>query len=340
MAIIIKGKIRITDKTNSGISYKRLRVLAYDQDPQSDDDFMGSDETTNNGNYYIRVEKEKWDNAFKKNRRKPDVYIIVQYIGASNKGKGRWVKLYRSNQRTNASGTVVINPRITVRSETANTCFLPSKLGWNFGNSFKLTIPVALNIGFSIGVGFCGGMVFSAFDHYNKDKTIPRGSKKPKQGSSLYAHLFNRQLTSFNSGGVIAKVIQWINKADQAHAHRGHSVGYLTKKEMSEIKKRIKAGIAVPIVLVRHEGIGKTFKASDSHQVLIYKYIYEPTLNRTRFWIYDPNYKNEDKAILTVYQGYSKNAIYIYHNKQSRYRERGFFINKAYNKSTRKCKKN
>lgn len=338
MAIIIKGKIRITDKTDSGISYKKLRVLAYDQDPQSDDDFMGLDETTNGGTFYIKVKKEKWDNAFKKNRRKPDVYIIVQYVGAGDNGKGHWVKLYRSNQRTNASGTVVINPNITVRSESAATCFLTSKHGWKFGNSFDKDIKFAgLKLG-NIGVGFCGGMVFSAFDHYNKNKTIPQRTDRPKEGDSLFKHLYNRQLTSFNSGGVILKVSQWILKADQAHSHRGRSIGYLTKKEMSKIRTSIKEGKPVPIVLVRHEGI-KNYSPQDSHQVLVYKYIYESTLNRTRFWIYDPNEKKKDNVILTIYQGYDKNAIYLYHSHQTRHRERGLFINKAYNKLIKICKK-
>lgn len=283
MAIIIKGKVRITDKTGSGISYNRIRVLAYDQDPKSDDDFMGSDEISNNGNYYIKVEKEKWDKAFKSNRRKPDVYIIVQYLGAGNKGKSRWVKLYRSNQRTNASGTVVINPKITVRSEKVSTCFLPSKHGWNFGNSYDKAIKfIGIKLG-TVGAGFCGGMVFSAFDYYNKNEAIPERTDIPKEGDSLFKHLYNRQLTSFDSGKVIVKVISWINKADKAHKHRGHSVGYLTKQQMHRIRKEIDVGKCVPIVLVRNEGLTKTLKASDSHQVLVYKYIYESTLNRTRF---------------------------------------------------------
>jgi len=231
MAITIKGKIRITDKTGSGINYKNLRVLAYDQDPQSDDDYMGMDKVANGGTFSIKVSKTKWDNAFKKERRKPDVYILVQYLGKGNRGssKGRWVKLYRSNQRTNASGTVVINPKITVRSEKAETCFLPSKHGWNFGNSYDKDIKfIGIKLG-NIGAGFCGGMVFSAFDHYNKEKAIPERTDIPKEGDPLFKHLYNRQLTS-------------------------------------------------------------------------------------------------------------KNAIYIYHSDQTRLRERGFFINKAYNKAIKICK--
>lgn len=338
MAFTIKGKIRITDRTNSGVDFRNLRVRAYDYDPNSDNDFMGMDTVANGGTFSIHVDKTKWDKAFKKNRRKPDVFIIVEYYGKGKtpKANGYWVSLYRSRIYRNHATDLVINPKITIRSETHSTCFSPSQHGWNFVNSFDKKYFFNQ---ITVGLGFCGGMVFSAFDRYNKNQAIPAQKTPPKDGERLFKHLYNRQLTSFNSGGVIARVLNWINKADEAHAHRGHSVGYLTKKEMKKIKEQVKAGKPVPIVLVRHEGITNTFKAGDSHQVLVYKYTEESTLNRVRFWVYDPNYPNRDDIVLTIYKGYAENRIRIIHSAQSTLRERGFFINNAYNKDIKICKR-
>lgn len=332
MAITIKGRVKVSDNTNSGVNYHHIRVQVYATDSKKDYEFLEETYVKNGACYSITIPKNAWNKMLKKYRRKPLLFVLAEYwnVNKLNQHKGFWIPLYQSKPERITQNLMTINPRITVCSEKYSTQFLPSKHGWKFGNAFDNDLFQGK---LTVGKGLCGGMVFSALDRYNGNK-IPDGQMiAPKKSDSLFKHLYHRQIASFNKGNVISQVTEWIEKADESGKNQEQGVGYLTSKEMKTVKQKIRAGKAVPIVLVRQQGGIKPFKATDAHQVLIYKYVSEPALNRTRLWIYDPDNEEDDEVVLTVYEGWPRNRIRILHSDQFRLRERGFFINKAYEKA-------
>ena len=167
--------------------------------------------------------------------------------------------------------------------EERRTIFDPHRHGWPFANIYPYRLGIGrIRIPPAIKMGFCGGMVFSALDHFYDRAQIPRLDRAPLQGEPLFDALFRRQRQTLN-GGVMLKTWRWQIKSDE-------ELAALTAHEWATVRQSIDAGHPVVICLIREEGwFGKVW---ENHQVVVCGYRQDPASGRVTLSIYDPNWRN------------------------------------------------
>lgn len=102
----------------------------------------------------------------------------------------------------------------------SETGFLAKSHGYHFRNSFVFSfdfeIPLVgkMDLG-DIVYGLCGGMCFSALDHYHAGLPIPPQTRRPKFSTDLFNALVNRQLDSMEIPKGILRVLEWMIRDDK-----------------------------------------------------------------------------------------------------------------------------
>jgi hypothetical protein len=154
------------------------------------------------------------------------------------------------------------------------------------GNSYTSFAPLRT-------YGLCGGMAYSALDHWNARVPIPRGANeddRPARTATASAAIRNvlwqRLLDSLGPGGVLQKTLEWSFLLNQVPVWLGGGAEGLknrTRLEWDLLRRHIDAGRPWPIGLII-----STRDVWDQHQILVYGY--ENTgPNKGKIFVYDSN---------------------------------------------------
>ena len=92
-------------------------------------------------------------------------------------------------------------------------------------------------------MGFCGGMSFTAREHFLGGTQIPQDKTTPKSGTPLFNQLLKRQILS-TPMELIARMYDWQSAPNISEIWRKPSIGQRTKKEWPKLKAELDKGSA------------------------------------------------------------------------------------------------
>ena len=204
------------------------------------------------------------------------------------------------------------------------TGFVPKEHGFSFANAFPpvpdITIPIPfgrIELG-DASKGLCGGMVFSALDHFLARRSIPAITTSPTTGL-LFDTIVRRLLNSFNLPLGVLHYIVLMHPEYPDGETRGagklfapHGRAWLTiRVEWPIIKKMLDSGMPCPLGLVRVKTTDLSL-LGQNHQVLATGYDVNDDL--LTLFIYDPNYPNRDDVTLSLSLAAPEQATPIKHS--------------------------
>lgn len=141
--------------------------------------------------------------------------------------------------------------------------------------------------------GLCGGMSYSAADHWIAKAALPRGPNQATHpvrtstlGNAVRSMIWGRLIDSLGSGGALQRTLEWSLLLNQVPGNLGGGAGALlnrTKPEWVLAKSKIDSGTVCPIGLV--------YKGADvwnQHQVLVYGYE-DNNDGKGKLFVYDCN---------------------------------------------------
>jgi hypothetical protein len=151
----------------------------------------------------------------------------------------------------------------------------------------------SITFGLNATYGLCGGMAYSALDHWNARVPIPRGAHSTDQPgrigvapAAIRNSIWTRLIDSLVPGGVLQKTIEWSIRLNQIPAFLGGGAAglkNLTLPQWDLLRSHIDAGRPWPIGLV-YTNRDIWFQ----HQILAYGYENTGT-NQGKLYVYDPN---------------------------------------------------
>jgi hypothetical protein len=181
------------------------------------------------------------------------------------------------------------------------TGFLPSVHGFRFPNWFPPGTPVLrvptpfgrVPVGTANG-GLCGGMVFTALDHFAHGLPIPAVDDPPPE---LVAALGRRLVDSFDLPFGVLRYYDWQRRplADRSLGRAGLTA--LTLREWAKLQPLLDAGQPTPLGLVNAEGLSPRW-LGENHQVLATGYDLHPDTGELTVHVYDPNHPRADDVRL------------------------------------------
>lgn len=172
------------------------------------------------------------------------------------------------------------------------TNFSAKDHGFQFINAFPFSVEFSLPFAGSIDLGhivygLCGGMCFSALDHFHTGKPVPAQTSVPDMGTDLHRYLWDRQLDSL-SLPVIPKVIEWMLRDDG-------DVGRLTaRREVPKLYRRLNKGNPAVLALIRGRGVEDP---TQNHQVVAVGYDFDETTKQLTVDLYDPNHPGQEPRL-------------------------------------------
>lgn len=189
------------------------------------------------------------------------------------------------------------------------TGFVPTQHGFHFSNRFPpvpdITIPIPfgkVELG-DASKGLCGGMVFTALDHYLAKRSIPAGKTPPTSGA-LFDTIVGRLLNSFNLPlGILSYIVLMQpdypdGETRSARRFAPHGRAWRTiRVEWPIIKQMLDSGTPCPLGLVRVKTRSLS-KLGENHQVLATGY--EVCDDILTLFIYDPNHPDRDDLTLSL----------------------------------------
>jgi hypothetical protein len=141
--------------------------------------------------------------------------------------------------------------------------------------------------------GLCGGLAYSALDHWIAHVPIPRGANGTDQPArtgvapaAIRNSLWARLLDSLGPGGVLRKTIEWSLRLNQIPAFMGGGAAGIKNRTVPEwdlVRSHIDAGRPWPIGLIYNSR-----DIWDQHQILVYGYENTGT-NQGKLFVYDCN---------------------------------------------------
>jgi len=171
------------------------------------------------------------------------------------------------------------------------TLFTPQTDGFHFINSFENIVKLPL-IGTIRTYGRCGGMSYTALDHYFAKLSMPRLATQdfaqsngvPPDGHPLANYIYRRQIKSFMTPSALKFVLWSLYGDGPGSLNKG--VSRLTKEnEFKKLKSAIDRGVPVPLGLIMARNL-KDF--GKNHQVIAFDY--EEDADSQTVHIYDVNY--------------------------------------------------
>ncbi len=230
--------------------------------------------------------------------------------------------------RTSGSGPVEVAP---IRTE-----FDPTVHGFRFANMFK--IPLRM---FDLTwPGLCGGMVYSALDHFYTRTPIPAQPFMPARGHPLFAYLWDRQMQSIKSN--LDRWIELFFNPGGARNREFFSWG-LQKGSgtLGQLRRNLQAGRPVVLGLQdaqeqgRYKGSGDPWPTMGSHQVVAiglelgrYYGNLSEFAEDVRIHVYDPNYPRRTRTLRPD----TRAATYYYEDEgpNTHNRWRAYFVDPNY----------
>ena len=184
-----------------------------------------------------------------------------------------------------------VSGRKTVATATARlTTFRPEQHGFRFANTFDNN-PV-LDVRTS---GLCGGMAYTALDHFNARVPMPTLTYEPSTGSRLRDYIYRRQVKSLTEN-----LDKWGELKINPHGARNDEFWRWGLEggrggRITELRRMIDSGRPVPLGLQ-----GCDEGCTGDHQVLAVGYDmgrYDgnlgPHQEDFRIYVYDPNYPGD-----------------------------------------------
>lgn len=318
------------DELGGEAPVKGLKIRAWDEDFAGGDDLLGEVTTGKDGRYKIEYANAYWDAKIPGfSSWRPDIYITADI---RNKA-GRWVRLGKSRVFKDHPLDLDLRIDLKIRLEPVQsrmTAFDLHKHGFGFINSFKFR-PELLGLDFEEkGMGFCGGMCGAALYRFKNGLPLLDEAGVPLQGEALYDELLRRQIKSMDPR-VIARMFEFQSAPDRVGAFPKASIGELTRSEWLKLKAELDKGNPAILVLIRAR---KLFdNPTKNHQTLAVGYEYDPTRKDLIVYEYDPNRPGEMQT-LKMNLGLPNGKLYL--NDSAYKGTRGFFLNQAGGKASRK----
>jgi len=173
--------------------------------------------------------------------------------------------------------------------------FLPSTCGFRFANFFPpqpLFRLARLPIG-NASRGLCGGMVFAAYDFFERGCPPPDDREPPDHGSPLFSYLVRRLFQSFHLPWGPLRYYRWMAAGDDLLLR--HTV----RHEWPRVRRELDAGRLTPLGLIRTRS-RNPLRLGENHQVLAYGYgLHEPS-GSLLLAVYDPNHPGRDDLTLAL----------------------------------------
>lgn len=88
-------------------------------------------------------------------------------------------------------------------AQANRTAFNPARDGFHFRNDFQNRVQLPAGVDIRTG-GLCGGMAYSALDHFLAHRPIPQQTYLPAEGTPLQSYIYDRQITS-----LVSNVDKW-----------------------------------------------------------------------------------------------------------------------------------
>lgn len=172
------------------------------------------------------------------------------------------------------------------------TKFTPLLHGYYFPNRFEFKgfTKIIKSLNNSLIYGMCGGMVFTALDHYFDQKNIPDYGFVNDLPLSYTKYLWKRQTESV-SFAVLLKIIQFAAISASKSLQKSFEV------ELPIVIDRLNDGLPSPIVIIRSSLFQNP---THNHQVLVTGYV--ETSSFLEFSLYDPNHPKQDPKLIITKQ--------------------------------------
>lgn len=198
------------------------------------------------------------------------------------------------------------------------TNFNPLAHGYKFSNRFEFTGLKKFSnlIKNKLIYGMCGGMVFTALDHYFDQKNVPKFSKPTEIPINYTKYLWKRQRESVTFS-IFLKIFIFALLPEKIVVRKS------IQKELPKIIYRLSDNLPVPLIIVRSNLFQNP---THNHQVLVTQL--EENENEVNMGLYDPNHP----LIMPILCVNKKNSHLIQSTGEH---VRGFFVNKYNYQSTR-----
>ena len=180
------------------------------------------------------------------------------------------------------------------------TQFTPQADGFHFINSFENIVKLPL-IGTIRTYGRCGGMSYTALDHYFAQLSMPGLATRdfadtngvPPDGHPLANYIYRRQIKSFMTPSAIKFVLWSLYQDTPSFLNKG--VNRLTKEnEFKKLKRTIDRGVPAPLGLIMARNL-KDF--GKNHQVIAFGYDEDETTGAQIVHLYDVNYSDREMLL-------------------------------------------
>ncbi len=176
------------------------------------------------------------------------------------------------------------------------TKFTPLLNGYYFPNRFEFKgfTKIVKFVKSSFIFGMCGGMVFTALDHYFDQRKIPKYAAVDDLPLNYTKYLWKRQTESV-SFSVLLKIVQF------AAITKSKSLQKTIQYELPTIIERLNDGLPAPIVIIRSSLFQNP---THNHQVLVTGY--EDNASFLELTLYDPNHpKKYPRLVVSHFHEYS-----------------------------------
>lgn len=190
------------------------------------------------------------------------------------------------------------------------TNFNPLTHGYKFVNrfEFKGLKKISNLIKNKLIYGMCGGMVFTALDHYFDQKNVPKFSIPTEIPINYTKYLWKRQRESV-SFSIFLKIFAYALLPERVVIRKSIQI------ELPKIIFRLSDNLPVPLIIVRSNLFQNP---THNHQVLVTQL--EENENEVNLGLYDPNHPSLLPSIRV-----DKKNLHI--SQSTGEHVRGFFVN-------------
>ncbi|GAA4983758.1 hypothetical protein [Kineococcus glutinatus] len=184
------------------------------------------------------------------------------------------------------------------------TNFRPSTHGFPYPNRWDEAPLTTIDLGVAsipvgnAALGLCGGMVYTALDHFGAGLPVPAERPVPAApGTPLYDHLVSRLVDSFDLPDLPVRLLAVMNPAYPDTGSAGNPLegrsAIVLKDAWPQIRQWVDAGWPAPVCLVQTIS-ANPFDLGLNHQTCVWGYQMDGT--RVTLFTYDPNLPGDDTA--------------------------------------------
>lgn len=177
------------------------------------------------------------------------------------------------------------------------TAFTPAQNGYHFANYFVNVIADVPGVGKLQTGGRCGGMAFSALDHYFFNLSLPAFTSAdfapelvPPDTHPLSQYIYRRQLDSFFTL-TAAKFVVWTLATDEPTFFSKGVRRRTREDEWKRLRDSIDRGVPVTLGLIVARDLNNL---GHNHQVVAYGYDADTATGALTVHLYDVNWPDQE----------------------------------------------